>query len=444
MNNAFPDDFLWGVAASAFQIEGAADEDGRGRSVWDDYSHTPGRIVNGDTADVACDHYHRYPEDIALMRRLGVGAYRLSISWPRILPEGAGKVNPRGLAFYDRLIDLLLHEGIQPWICLHHWDMPVEVERRGGWRARESAAVFGDYAAVVARHFGDRVKHYAPINEPNVIPWVAYNLGRHAPGRQSREDCLRAIHHLNLAHGLSVSALRAAVSGAWIGNIVSLGPVEAQHDDDAHRQAQRLGECLWRRVMVDPLWLGEYPQPLADELAPLVQPGDMAIIAQKLDYFGLNHYNRVYVGPNRHASWGVAETPPPPALGLPLTDVNWAVDPAAFLEQIRDTAARYGNPPIYITENGAAFPDALRADRQVADTARIDYFRRYLTALQQAIAEGCDVRGYFAWSLLDNFEWGRGYSKRFGLVYMDYPTLQRIPKQSYYWLQRVIAGNALL
>lgn len=441
MSKHFPPDFLWGVAASAFQTEGATQEDGRGQSVWDDYSHTPGRTVNGDTADIACDHYHRYPEDIALMRRLGVKAYRLSIAWPRILPDGKGRINPLGLDFYDRVIDLLLHEGITPWICLHHWDMPVAVEAAGGWRTRDTAAVFADYAAVVARHFADRVKYYAPINEPNVIPWVAYNLGRHAPGRQSRDACLRAVHHLNLAHGLTVSALRAEVSGAQIGSIISLGPVHPQHDDGSHRQAQVLGECLWRRVMVDPLWLGRYPEPLASELAPLIQPGDMARIQQKMDFFGLNHYNRVYVGPNANASWGVAETAPAP--GLPLTDVNWFIDPSAFLEQIHDTARRYGNPPIYITENGAAFPDALRPDRRVVDDARIDYFAGYLAAMHQAIAEGCDVRGYFAWSLMDNFEWGRGYSKRFGLVYTDYPTLQRIPKQSYYWLQQVIKNNAL-
>lgn len=442
MTRAFPSGFLWGTATSAFQIEGATRTDGRGPSVWDVYARTPGRTTNGDTADIACDHYHRYPEDIGLMRDLGVGAYRLSTAWPRIFPEGKGQVNQRGLNFYDRVIDLLLHEGIEPWICLHHWDMPVAIEEKGGWRNRDTASWFGDYAAEVIRHFSDRVQRFVPVNEPNVIPWVAYNLGRHAPGKQDYASCLASIHNLNLAHGKTVTAVRAEAPAAEAGNIVSLGPVRPHYDDEAHREACVLGDALWRRVTVDPLWLGTYPEPLRDQLDGLVKPGDMEEISQKLDFFGLNHYNPVYVAPHPGATWGVAETMPPTGAG-PLTDVNWVVDPGAFLEQIRDTSARYGNPPIYITENGASFHDALRPDRTVIDKERIAYFEGYLNTVLDAIEEGHDIRGYFAWSLMDNFEWGRGFSKRFGLVYVDYPTLQRIPKQSYYRLGGIIRENAL-
>ncbi|MBB4124152.1 GH1 family beta-glucosidase [Martelella radicis] len=442
MARNFPPDFLWGAAASAYQTEGATETDGRGPSVWDTYAKVPGNIVNGDTADISCDHYHRYPEDVALMRGLGVKAFRLSTAWPRIFPEGKGQVNQLGVDFYDRLIDLMLHEGIEPWICLHHWDMPVPIEEAGGWRSRETAKIFGDYAAEVIRRFGDRVKRFAPINEPNVIPWVAYNLGRHAPGKQNYDACLQAIHNLNLAHGKTVSAVRAEAPDAEIGNIVSLGPVRPHYDDAAHEEARVFGDCMWRRVMVDPLWLGTYPDPIAEKIEPLIKPGDMEEISQKLDFFGLNHYNPVFVAPNPNATLGYSEVMPPSGMG-PLTDVNWLVDPDAFLEQIRDTSNRYGKPVIYITENGASYPDMLRSDRTVIDNDRIRYFDRYLGALLDAIDEGHDVRGYFAWSLMDNFEWGRGYSKRFGLVYVDYPTLQRIPKASYHWLKGVIEDNAL-
>ncbi|SJZ93345.1 GH1 family beta-glucosidase [Consotaella salsifontis] len=442
MTRQFPAGFLWGAAASAFQTEGAAAIDGRGPTVWDDFTRAPGKIRNGDTADVACDFYHRYPEDIALMKGLGLGAFRLSTAWSRILPSGRGTVNPLGLDFYDRVIDLMLHEGIEPWICLHHWDMPSPIEADGGWRNRDCARWFADYAAIVGRHFGDRVKRFVPINEPNVIPWVAYNVGRHAPGRQSREDTVKAIHHINLAHGLTIQAVRAEAPGAEAGNIVSLGPVHPAVDDEAHRAVLPLAECIWRRVMVDPLWLGTYPEPLATEIEPHIAEGDMAVIRQPLDFFGLNHYNRVYVAPTDTTMWGLIERVPPP--GYPLTDVNWRIDPSALVEQIEDVGSRYGHPPIYITEGGCAFPDALRPDRSVHDPDRIAYFADYFTALAGAIENGADVRGYFAWSLMDNFEWNSGFTKRFGLVYTDYPTLQRIPKSSYYWMRGVIAKNAVI
>jgi beta-glucosidase len=441
MAKQFPPGFIWGTASAAYQIEGAVDVDGRGPTIWDIFSHRPGRTTNGDTGDIACDHYHRYPEDIALMRRLGVGAYRLSTAWSRILPEGHGAINRRGLDFYDRVIDLLLHEGIEPWICLHHWDMPVPIEERGGWRSRETPKRLADFASIVARYFGDRVRRFVPVCEPAVIPWAAYNVGRQAPGQQSAEACLQAIHNLNLAHGWTVSAVRAAASGAELGNIISLSPVHVVNDDAAHREALVLGEALWRHVMVDPLWLGRYPEAIAARMEHLIRQDDLRDISQKLDFFGLNHYARIYVAPNAEASLGVGESSPPP--GVPRTDNGLQIDPSALTEQLLEVKNRYGNPPIYITENGAAFPDMLRPDRTVVDDARIAFLQGYIAAAHDAIAQGVDLRGYFIWSLLDNFEWNSGYSKRFGLVYVDYPTLQRIPKKSFDWFRALVEANAL-
>lgn len=437
----FPSDFVWGTASSAYQIEGAVHEDGRGPSVWDTFSHTPGRTRNGDTGDVACDHYHRYGDDIDLMADLGVGAYRFSVAWPRVLPQGRGAVNTRGLDFYDRIVDTLLARNIQPWVCLHHWDMPQAIEDAGGWRSRDTAAWFAEYGAVVMRRLGDRVRYAAPINEPNVIPWVAYDLGVHAPGRQSREDVIKAIHHVNLAHGMAISAIRSEAPAVKAGSIISLGPVHPARDDDAHREAAELVDCFWRRVMCDPIWLGTYPEPLAREVAPLIKPGDLEVISQPLDFFGLNHYNRMYAAPDPTRTFGVADVAPP--AGVPLTDVGWQIDPSGLLEQLRDVTVRYNAPPIFITENGGAFPDKADASGQVQDDDRIAYVNGYLGAVLGGVEEGIDIRGYFIWSLLDNFEWAEGYAKRFGIVRVDYETQRRTPKASYRWLRHVIAENRL-
>ena len=439
----FPDDFVWGTAASAFQIEGAAALDGRGESVWDRFCRVPGAIADGSNGDVACDHYHRFADDIGLMRRLGVGAYRLSIAWPRLLPAGRGAPNAAGLDFYDRLIDTVLAAGIEPWVCLHHWDMPQAIEDRGGWRNRDSAYWFADYAHLVARRFSDRVRRFAPINEPNVLIWVAYNIGIHAPGRQSRADCLRAIHHINLAHGLAIERLRGVDSSLACGNIISLGPVAPAKDDAAHEDAAALVDCLWRGVMTDPVRLGRYPDLLADEIEPLIEQGDMDLISQPLEFFGLNHYNRMYAQPNPATAFGVGEAPPPQA-GVPVTDMGWQIDASAFLQQLRDVRDRYGDPEIYVTENGAAFADRPDAAGVIDDRARVSFLNGYLGALAQAIAEGVKVRGYFVWTLLDNFEWDQGYEKRFGLVYVDYRNLARTPKSSFSYMQAVIGENALV
>ncbi len=438
----FPDGFLWGTAASAYQIEGAVHADGRGTSVWDTFSHTPGLTRNGATGDVACDHYHRYPEDVALMQRLGVGAYRFSTAWPRIFPNGRGRPNQAGLAFYDRLVDALLGAGIDPWICLHHWDMPQALEDAGGWRNRDTAYRFADYSQTVMQRIGDRVRHSAPINEPNVLPWVAYDMGVHAPGARSRPETLAAIHHINLAHGLCTQAIRAVDEEIQQGLIISLGPVHPADDGEDYERAAEMVDSLWRRVMCDPIMLGRYPELLADDLAPFIQPGDMELIGQRPDYFGMNHYNRMYAAPDPDRIFGARDVPPPG--DVPVTEMQWQIDPSAMVEQFEDLKQRYGDlPPIYITENGAAFDDKVGPDGAVDDQDRVDYFSGYLDAVLDGIERGHDVRGYFVWSLMDNFEWAEGYEKKFGIVHVDFDSLKRTPKASFRHLSRIIGENAL-
>ena len=438
----FPDGFVWGTAASAYQIEGAVHADGRGTSVWDTFSHTPGRTRNGATGDVACDHYHRYPEDVALMRQLGVGAYRFSTAWPRVFPNGRGRPNQAGLAFYDRLVDALLGAGIDPWVCLHHWDMPQALEDAGGWRNRDTAYRFADYSQTVMQRLGDRVRHSAPINEPNVLPWVAYDMGVHAPGARSRAETLAAIHHINLAHGLCTQAIRAVDEDIRQGLIISLGPVHPADDGEEYERATEMVDCLWRRVMCDPIMLGRYPDILADDLAPFIQPGDMDLIGVKPDYFGMNHYNRMYAAPDPDRIFGAGDVPPPG--DVPVTEMQWQIDPSAMVEQFEDLKHRYGElPPIYITENGAAFDDTVGPDGTVDDRDRVDYFSGYLNAVLDGIERGHDVRGYFVWSLMDNFEWAEGYEKKFGIVHVDFDNLERTPKASFRHLGRIIGENAL-
>lgn len=401
----------------------------------------PGNVANGENGNIACDHYHRYPEDIALMKRMGARAYRFSVAWPRVQPDGTGSPNPAGLAFYDRLVDALLEAGIEPWMCLHHWDLPQALEDRGGWRNRESAAWFGDYARIVAGHLGDRVRHIVPINEPNVVVLVGYVFGAHAPGRRSRDETLAAIHHLNLAHGAAVEAVRTVDASLRVGPIVSMGPVVRAADDPGHQAAAETLDRLWNQALSDPVMLGRYPEPLAGEVAPFVRDGDLERISAKVDFFGLNHYCRMYAAPDEDNPFGATVTATPP--GLPLTDMGWEIDPGAFLEQLHDIRARYGNPPVYVTENGGAFPDRANADGRVEDDDRVAFFEGYLGAMLTAIEEGCAVKGYFVWSFLDNFEWAEGYDKRFGVIRVQPGSLDRIPKKSFDYLRGVFAENGL-
>jgi len=442
MTQRFPDGFIWGASTASYQIEGAANEDGRSASIWDTFSHTPGKVQNGDTGDVACDHYHRYLEDIALMQRLGISAYRFSAAWPRILPQGTGATNPIGFAFYDRLVDALLAAGITPWLCLYHWDLPQALQDRGGWQNRDIADWYTDYALVVHRQLGDRVQHFVTFNEPNVFTLLGHALGLHAPGLTDREATLKAIHHVNLAHGQAAAALRAADPDLELGIVNNVQPCVAATPSPEDQRAAERADALWNRAFLDPQFLGRYPTLLEQELAPYLQADDLAMIHQPLDFFGVNHYSRNYIVQDPAAVLGYAMAAVPP--GAPVTGMGWEINPGVFRDTLVDIHRRYGPIPIYVTENGAGFEDQLDADGLVDDRQRVQFLRAYLSALGEAIAAGADVRGYLIWSLLDNFEWAYGYDKRFGLVYVDYQSLKRTPKDSFEYYRRVVEANAVV
>jgi beta-glucosidase len=443
-----PQGFTFGASTASYQIEGAVEEDGRGRSVWDTFCAEPGRIVDGSSGAVACDHYHRHPEDVALMGALGLDGYRFSIAWPRIQPEGAGRVEERGLAFYDRLVDELLEAGIAPMATLFHWDLPQSLEDQGGWLSRETALRFADYAEVVGERLGDRVAHWVTVNEPNVVTMAGYAIGMHAPGRTLMLGALPVAHHLLLGHGLAVQALRR--SGARsIGTATNHTPVWAATDASEDTEAAGLYDTLWNRLFADPVLTGSYPQGFAD-LMPGPVTEDLEFIAAPLDFYGVNYYNPTRIaGPATPAPQGSpfdgADLPfvMLPVEGYPRTDFDWPVVPHGLRDLLVAMADRYAGqlPPVYVTESGCAYDDAPDASGRVADRRRIDYLDAHLRAVAEAVADGVDVRGYFTWSILDNFEWAEGYTKRFGLVHVDYETQARTPKDSYHWYARVIAES---
>ncbi|MDD0858725.1 family 1 glycosylhydrolase [Arthrobacter alpinus] len=463
----FPADFLWGVSTAAYQIEGGVREGGRGPSSWDAFVAEPGRVSNGDTGETACDHYHRYPEDIALMKELGVDAYRFSFSWSRVQPTGKGAVNGVGLGFYDKLVDGLLEAGIAPSPTLFHWDTPLELEQAGGWLNRDTAARFADYAQILGEHFADRIPRWITINEPVVVTMLGYGAGIHAPGLALGFDALPAAHHLLLAHGLGVQALRSAgASNIGIANNHALTWPASDREDDL--RAAGIYDNLTNWIFSDPILTGAYPESMAPFL-PSTPDGDLAIISTPIDWYGVNSYNPTMVGapilgaPSSRTSASGASPSEDAALidghaldaslpfalreitGYPRTDFDWPIVPGAFTELLLGFKERYGDqlPPIYITENGAAINDGLDHEGRVRDSRRIDYTDTHLRALHDAMRAGVDVRGYFHWSLMDNFEWAAGFSQRFGLVHIDYETQKRTPKDSYYWYQELIRANSL-
>ncbi|MFF3623229.1 GH1 family beta-glucosidase [Streptomyces sp. NPDC002467] len=447
----FPAGFLWGVSASAFQIEGSPTADGRGPSSWDAFTKEQGRVKDGSNAEVATDHYRRYREDVALMAELGVDAYRFSISWSRVLPDGHGPVNRAGLDFYDRLVDELCAAGIAPAPTLFHWDTPLALEERGGWLERDTAERFAAYASVVAERLADRVPMWITINEPAEVTLLGYGLGEHAPGRQLVFDALPAAHHQLLAHGLGVQALRAA-GARRIGIAASHSPVWAAGESDEDRAAAELYDTLTNRLFADPILTGAYPEGL-DSLLPGPVAEDLKTISAPLDWYGVNYYNPMLVGaptPAAASAFGGIEIPS----GLPFairdiegyerTDFDWPVVPDGLRELLTTLRERYGDrlPPLYITENGCSYGDAPDPDTgRVEDARRIAYHDGHLRALHRAMAEGVDVRGYFIWSILDNFEWAEGYRQRFGLVHVDYETQERTPKESYAWYRDLIKSG---
>jgi len=441
MTRRFPEGFLWGASTAAYQIEGAAVEDGRGRSIWDKFCRKPDAILNGDTGDVASDHYHRFGEDVELMRRLNLKAYRFSIAWPRVLPQGSGQVNKSGLDFYDRLVDSLVESEIEPWACLYHWDLPQVLEDKGGWLNRDMASRYADYAQLVVRRLGDRVRRIATFNSPDVAMLKGYGEGEHAPGIQGRKTALQALHHMNLAHGLGLQAMRAERSGLSLGNIYNLQPVEPLTDRPRDREAAEMLDALGNRSFPEPQILGCYPEPLADDVKPFVREGDLSSIAQKTDYFAFNHFTRLWAVHDPAHPFGVAAAPPPERRSR--TVLGWEVAPEIFLAQLKGVKERYGDLPIYIAGNGAACADEVEPSGRVHDRDRIDYLRTYLTALHDALAAGIPVKGYFVWSLLDGFEWTRGYSARFGLVHVDHETLKRQVKDSFHFYAECAGQNGV-
>jgi beta-glucosidase len=438
-----PAGFLFGTSTASYQIEGAASEDGKGPSIWDTFTAEPGRIIDGSSGAVACDHYHRYREDVALLARLGAQGYRFSIAWPRIQPTGSGPVNEPGLAFYDRLVDALLEADIAPMATLYHWDLPQALEAPsngggGGWLSRETALRFGEYAAIVADRLGDRVTHWCPVNEPNVVTLMGYGMGIHAPGKALMFDALPVAHHTLLGHGLAVQALRAA-GATGVGSATNHFPVWPATDSDGDRAAADALDSLWNRLFADPVLLGRYPDGFAEAMPGPVEE-DLALISAPLDFYGLNYYNPMGV---RAAAEG-ADLPfdYSDVTGYPKTDFGWPVVPDGLREQLVILKDRYPDlPPVLITENGCSYNTGPDAAGVVDDQSRIDYLDSHLRAVAAAIEQGVDVRGYYCWSLLDNFEWGEGYTQRFGLVHVDYETQRRTPKRSFDWYAATVRAH---
>jgi beta-glucosidase len=462
---AFPKDFLWGSATASYQIEGAFDEDGRTFSIWDTYCRTPGMVLNGDTGDVADDHYHRWPEDVALIKELGLQAYRFSLAWPRIQPGGTGAFNPKGLAFYSRLVDALLEAGVQPVATLYHWDLPQELEDAGGWPNRDTALRFADYAEHVAKGLGDRISLWTTLNEPWCSAFLGYGAGVHAPGRKEPVAALQAAHHLNLGHGLAGRAIRSVLGEATPLSVTLNVHVTRPDNPDsaADRDAVRRLDAVGNRVFSGPMLDGKYPEDLIADTASVtdwsfVQDGDEATAAVPLSVLGINYYStsraRQYSGegPKSQAD-GHGDSDASPWVGAddveflpqpgPHTAMGWNIDPSGMTELLTDLGTRYPELPLMITENGAAFYDEVSADGRVHDVDRISYLHGHIDAVGQAMDAGIDVRGYFLWSLLDNFEWAWGYDRRFGIIRVDYDTQVRTVKDSARWYSQLIRTGQL-
>ncbi len=456
---AFPEGFLWGVATASYQIEGAAYEDGKGPSIWDTFTHDAGTVHHGDNGDIACDHYHRLDSDVELMAELGIPAYRFSIAWPRVQPDSKGSVNEAGLDHYRRLVDALRSRDIEPVVTLYHWDLPQALQDEGGWTNRDTAKRFEEYAHIVAGALGDRVQRWITLNEPWVAAFVGYARGEHAPGVRDLGASVLAAHHLLLGHGLAARAVAGTVGqSAQIGITLNLAPVIPVSKTGEDAAAARRVDVHLNRWFLDPVLRGTYPEELFEEHVRLVgddfvRSGDLEAIHADLDFIGVNYYTTRRVaapaGPNAarrtqdstYRTWLGADEQP--RNGVPRTTMGWTIEPGGLTALLLRLREDYGDVPLYITENGAAFCDYADPTGAVRDPERIDYLRSHLAAAHAAIAQGVNLRGYFVWSLMDNFEWAHGYSQRFGIVFVDYRTQERIPKASAYWYRDVIAANAV-
>jgi beta-glucosidase len=458
--STFPAGFLWGAATSCYQIEGAAREDGRRPSIWDTFSGVPGAVRNGDTGETAADHYHRWPEDIAMMRELGLGAYRFSVAWPRVQPGGSGPANPAGLDFYRRLVDGLLEADIVPVVTLYHWDLPQALQDAGGWPVRETAERFAEYAAIVFEAIGDRAPYWLTVNEPWCAAFLGHLSGVHAPGIQDPPRALAASHHQLLAHGMAIQAMRSAGGSAALGVALNLFPVEAASTDPGDVDAARRLDGAQNRLFLDPILRGSYPEDVLQDLREFGEPsyireGDDRIIAAPIDFLGVNYYRGYLVGApsatrpavgrgdGRPAPWPGGDRIAVIQRPYPTTEMGWEVDPTGLQQLLVRLHRDYPSVPLLVTENGAAFGDRVSATGGVHDTERIGFLEAHLRAAHAAVEAGADLRGYFVWSLLDNFEWAEGFARRFGLVYVDFQTQARIPKDSALWYRDVIARNGL-
>jgi beta-glucosidase len=428
------------VSSAAYQVEGAVAEDGRGESIWDRFCATPGKVRNGESGAIACDFYHRYGEDIELMKDLGVDAFRFSVSWPRIFPAGRGRPNPGGFDFYDRLVDRLLGAGITPFGVLYHWDLPQALEEEGGWTQRGIVEAFADYTGVVAEHLGDRVDHWITHIEPWVIAWLGYGWGEHAPGHTSEAEALAAAHHVLVSHGRAVEVLRQVAPRAQVGIALNLDHLWPARDTDADRAAAHWLDGHHSRWFLGPLFRGAYPQDMVDgweKIMPPIEEGDMATIAAPIDFLGVNYYTSGLVA----ADAGGGSPRQVLQEGIARTDMDWEIRPDGLREVLLRVARDYGPRAIYLTENGAAFPDVVDHKGKVLDVERREFLEAHVAAAAQAVAAQVPLRGYFVWALLDNFEWAFGYWRRFGLVHVDYPTQKRLPKASFYWYRDFIAAQ---
>ncbi|MEW5987620.1 MAG: GH1 family beta-glucosidase [Chloroflexota bacterium] len=452
----FPDGFLWGVATSAYQIEGAWNEDGRGESIWDRFAHTPGRIQDGSTGDVACDHYHHWPEDVAIMKQLGIQVYRFSVSWPRILPEGRigpnGKgLNGKGLNFYDRLVDGLLEAGIIPFVTLYHWDLPQTLQEKGGWAARDTAAAFAELADVTTRRLGDRVQNWITHNEPWCTSLLSHQIGEHAPGWQNWYAALRVAHHVLLSHGLATERIRANVKNSQVGIALNFEPAEPASPSPADYHAARLWDGYYFRWFLDPLCGRRYPADMLDYYQrqgylphglDFVQAADLDTIARPTDFLGINYYTR-HVARDESSPDNRPQTVFPAPVSK-RTEMGWEVSPQTFYNLLNRLHFEYQIPKLIVTENGCSYLEEPDEGGRVADTRRIQFLQGHLAAAHRAIQNGVPLAGYFQWSLLDNFEWARGYTQRFGIIHVDYATQKRTLKDSAFWYRDVIATNSVI
>ncbi|WP_309867456.1 GH1 family beta-glucosidase [Desmospora profundinema] len=445
----FPENFVWGVATSSFQIEGAVDRDGRGESIWDRFGKVPGKIDNGDTGDVACSHYDRYRDDVQLMKELSVQSYRFSVSWPRIFPEGKGRPNQKGMDFYKSLVDQLLQAGITPMLTCYHWDLPQALQERGGWLNRDTIDRFLEYVTHLYRELGDVVPSWITHNEPWVVSYLGYGNGIHAPGIQDFSSSLKAAHHLLLSHGKAVSAFRQL--GPKDGEIgISLNLTSSYPADDSEecRDAARKWDGFINRWYLDPLFKGKYPADMVDYYAaggwfgPDTPEEEMDAISQPIDFLGINYYSRATLRPGDSgdpACLGVEHV----STGRPVTAMGWEIDPQGLYDLLKRLRRDYGETPIIITENGAAFEDQRKEDDTIQDESRVRYIHDHLKACHRALADQVPLKGYYAWSFMDNFEWAFGYQKRFGLVHVDYETQKRTPKNSAWWYKQVMENNGV-